>query len=175
MTGDNNNVPPEWEQSLYEELRPLADAAIRWEKPGHSLQPTLLMNDAYLRLQQQENLKEADRSKVLAAAARIMRRLLIDRCRKRDAEKRGGKLGRVPFPSDVAEHDRSTEILELHEALIVFQKQSPRAAKVVELRFFGGLTSEGVAEVLDVSLSTVNSDWRFAKAWLLRQMSRDRD
>jgi len=163
----------EWKQSLYLELRPLAEAALRGESPGHSLQPTILINDAYLKIQHQDNLKGASRAEVLAAGAVIMRRMMIDSCRKRKAAKRGGDLGRVDLQVDIEGERRPEVLLELDEALVLLAKDYPRAAKVVELRFYGGLVASDIANHLDVSESTVGQDWRFARAWLSRKLGQD--
>ena len=165
---DNSNK--DWQQSLYEEIRPIAEAALRHESPGHLLQPTLLVNDAYLRIQRQRNLRGANRSEVLAAAAKIIRRLIVDDCRRRRAEKRGGAAKQVSLRSNTPGDPESLDLIELNDALELLQEQHPRAAQVVELRFFGGLSAQEVAEHLNVSLSTVNSDWRFSKAWLFRTL-----
>lgn len=164
-------VDQEWQQSLYEQLYHLSQAALSRESPGHTLQPTLIVHDVYLRLQQQKNLDQNDRSQLLAAAATIMRRILVDYARARKALKRGaGEKRQDILHISVADRANELDVLELHEALTMLADQNRRAAQVVELRFFGGLTGEETAKYLEVSLGTVNSDWRFAKAWLYRHL-----
>lgn len=167
--GEQDHAVP-WEQSLYDELRPLAEAAFRHEGSRLSLQPTMLLNDAYLKLKQQRNLEGARRKDVLAAGVKIMRRLIIDHCRRQKADKRGGGAVSEPLAATIAAKARSEEVIELHESLARLEQRYPRAGKIVELRYFGGLTAELTAQHLQVSLSTVNSDWRFAKAWLERDL-----
>lgn len=161
----------DWQNSVYDQLHRLAQGALNHETPGHSLQPTMLVNDAYLKLLEQNNVDPEDRSQVMAAGAVIIRRLLVDYARRRNAKKRGGpEKCRISLPN--AEPDAASEIdvLELHDALNVFSENNPRAAKVVELKFFGGLTSEEIAAELNVSSRTVGGDWQFAKAWLYSHM-----
>ncbi len=160
-----------WNQSIYDQLHVLAEKALSGEQPGHSLQPTLLVNDAYLRLQDQQNLDPANRSIMLAAGATIIRRLLVDYARGRKRLKRGGQDGRgIPLHISIADDAKGLDVLELNDALDVLASQLPRAARIVELKFFGGLTGEEIAEQLAVSLRTVNNDWKFAKAWLYREL-----
>ncbi len=161
-----------WQSSIYEQLHLLAERALARETPGHSLQPTLLVNDAYLKLVDQKNVDPADRSQVMAAGGTIIRRLLVDYARTRKAQKRGGPDGRgIGLHISVADSARQLDVLELNDALEALGAENPRAAQVVELKFFGGLSGEEIAEQLDVSLRTVNNDWRFAKAWLYRTLS----
>lgn len=165
-----------WNQSIYEQLHRIADQALKREAPGHSLQPTLLVNDAYLRLLDQRNVRPEDRSAVIAAGANIIRRLLVDYARKRKRLKRGGEKGRGnPLPLSIGDDANQIDVLELNDALEVFAKERPRAVQVVELKFFGGLTAEEIAEQLGVSIRTVKNDWRFAKAWLYRQLGSTED
>ena len=155
------------EDSVYRQLHEVASKALRTEAEGHSLQPTLLVNDAYLRLRDQRNIALNDRSRVLAAGAKVIRRLLVDYARKRKAKRRGGTDGRGrPLDISLAGTPSQVDILDLHDALKTLASESPRAAEVVELRFFGGLTREEIAERMNVSIGTVNNDWRYAKAWL---------
>ena len=162
-------------QSVYNQLHQLAERMLARETPGHSLQPTVLVNDAYMKLLEQRNVDPSDRSQVMAAGGRIIRRLLVDYARKRKAQKRGGTAGRGGgLYVSVADSKNQLEILELHEAMECLEKESPRAAQVVEMKFFGGLSGEEIAEQLEVSLRTVNNDWQFAKAWLYRKLQSDR-
>lgn len=172
MTVSSSDDSNSWNQSIYDRLHELAEKALSRESPGHSLQPTLLVNDAYLRLKEQQNLDPADRSLMLAAGATIIRRLLVDYARQRKRLKRGGKDGRgIPLHISVADDAKGLDILELNDALETLAQELPRAARIVELKFFGGLTGEEIAEQLDVSLRTVNNDWKYAKAWLYRARS----
>ncbi len=164
----------DWQNSVYDQLHRLAQGALKRETPGHSLQPTMLVHDAYLKLLEQKNVDPTDRSQVMAAGATIIRRLLVDYARTRKAQKRGGADGRgIPLHISVADSARQLDVLELNDALEVLGAENVRAAQVVELKFFGGLSGEEIAERLGTSLRTVNNDWRFAKAWLYRTLSND--
>lgn len=137
--------PPEdhgaqWHRSVHDELHLLAAQALTRETPGHSLQPTLIVNDVLL---DQRNIDPQDRSQVLAAGAVIIRRLLVDYARKRKAQRRGGADGRgIPLRLPVPDSAKLIDVLELHDALELLGKENPRAAQVVELKFFGGMSSE---------------------------------
>ncbi len=162
---------PDWQSSIYAQLHAIAERALAGEAAGHSLQPTLLVNDAYMRLLEQKNVNASDRSQVLAAGANIIRRLLVDYARSRKAQKRGGAAGRgMPLEVSVADASNEIDVLELNDALRALGESNPRAVKVVELKFFGGLSGEDIAQELNVSLRTVQNDWRFAKAWLYRTL-----
>jgi RNA polymerase sigma factor (TIGR02999 family) len=151
---------------VYEELRELARSHLRRERANHTLQPTALVNEAYLRVVDQHAADWRDRSHFFALAARLMRQILIDHARRRAAAKRGGDRRRVTL-ADVAHPERAdVDLLALDEALEAFAALDARKAKVVELRYFGGLTMEEVAEALGVSLRTAESDWFLARAWL---------
>lgn len=160
-----------WQQSIYDELYRLAERALGREAAAHSLQPTMLVDDAYLYLLKQRNVDMARRSQVLAAGARFLRRILVDQARKRGAQKRGGDCQRYSLHLCVADDANRIDVLDLNDALKALAVDHPRAAQVVELKFFGGLTGEEVADHLSISLRTVNTDWRFAKAWLYRRLS----
>ena len=170
--------PPEnensFQRSVYDELHAIAERALTGERAGHSLQPTLLVNDAYLRLQQQKNVDPKHRSMMLAAGATIIRRLLVDYARTRKRKKRGGNEGRgIPLHVSMADDAKGLDVLDLNDALEALAKELPRAAQIVELKFFGGLTGEEIAAQLSISLRTVNNDWKFAKAWLYRELGPD--
>ena len=177
MDGISNQIEERnWHRSVYEQLHQIAERALQRETPGHSLQPTLLVNDAYLRLLEQRNVNPEDRSAVFAAGANIIRRLLVDYARKRKALKRGGEKGRGNgLHLSIVGNANVLDVLELNDALERLGEQRPRAAQVVELKFFGGLTSEEIGVQIGVSLRTVKSDWRFAKAWLYRELGSDQD
>jgi len=164
--------PHEWHKSVYDELHRLAKRALRREAPGHSLQPTMLVDDAYLYLLRQRNVDMAHRSQVMAVGAQFLRRVLVDHARRRKAEKRGGAdRQQCSLHISMAGDAKLIDILELNDAMEQLAELNPRAAEVVELKFFGGLTGEEMAEHLSVSLRTVNSDWRFAKSWLYTRLS----
>ena len=162
---------------VYDELRRMASRFMQRERPEHTLQATALVNEAYLRLVDVRALDWQDRSHFMAMAAQTMRRVLIDAARTRAAEKRGGDMERVnastyfdldrlPAPGS----DRAEEFCALDDALSALAAIDPRRARVIELRFFGGLTVEETAEVLGLSPQSVMRDWRLARAWLMRQL-----
>jgi RNA polymerase sigma-70 factor (ECF subfamily) len=161
---------------VHGELRRLARRHMAYESPGHVLQATALVNEVYLRLVDIRRVQWQDRAHFFAMAARLMRRVLVDAARARKNQKRGGALHRVtldpnlPVPSAVPE-----DVIAIDEALRALAAQYERKAQVVELRFFGGLSVEETAEVLKVSEETVMRDWKFAKNWLLRELSRSGD
>jgi RNA polymerase sigma factor (TIGR02999 family) len=160
---------------VHAELHRLARLHMRRERQGHTLQPTALVNEAYLRLIKLETIRWQDRAHFLAMAARIMRRVLVDFARARRNDKRGGGISKTSF--DEALHisrEPGTDLVALDDALGALAAVHPRKSQVVELRFFGGLSLEETAVALDVSIDTVKRDWRFAKLWLLRQLDRSR-
>jgi RNA polymerase sigma factor (TIGR02999 family) len=154
------------EPRIYAELRSLAAGYLRGERPGHTLQPTALVHEAFLRLGSLSGCAESP-ARFKALAARTMRNVLVDHARRRAAAKRGGERQRVTLDEGLAFLARGElDVLALHEALERFAALDERAARVVELRFFGGLTEPEAAEALGVSLRTVEGDWRMARAWL---------
>ncbi len=158
---------------VYADLHRVASAYLQRERKGHTLQPTALVHEAYCRLVDAENLEFADRRHFYAVAARAMRRILVDHARKRKAAKRGGGAGRIPLdrlPELPAERD--AWLTALDDVLGDLEKQDPRQAKVVELRFFGGLTIQETGETLGVSHATVERDWKVARAWLARELAK---
>lgn len=157
---------------VYQELRRVAGAVFRHENSDHTLQPTALVHEAYLRLSKLNGIAWKDRAHFLAMAATLMRRILVDHARAQGAEKRGGDLEKKPFHEGLfAGPVQSREIVALHDALDVLAKFDPRQARVVELRFFAGLTDNEVAEVLGIATRTVKRDWRTAKTWLFMELS----
>ena len=157
---------------VYEELRALAARHMRHERPGHTLQPTALANEAYLRMQAQQHVADYGRGQFLALAARMIRRVLVDHARTRHRQKRGGAQSPVTLHDGLEVSGRpDLDMLALHDALERLAALDPRQAEVVELRFFGGLTVEETAAVLGVSPRTVNDDWRAARAWLRRELA----
>jgi RNA polymerase sigma factor (TIGR02999 family) len=157
-----------------DELHRLARHYMRGERPGHTLQPTALVNEAYLRLVGVTRIRWQNRGHFLAVAARAMRHILVDLARARGYQKRGGGMPVVPLDGvDVADASPGPDVVALHDALDALAAFDARKSQVVELRYFGGLTIEETAEVLGISPETVMRDWRFAKAWLLRQLAGD--
>ena len=158
---------------LYPQLRKLAARFLRGERRDHTLQPTTLVHEAYLRLKGAAELDWRDRAHFFAVAASMMRRILADHARKRGASKRGGSRQRVEFDDVlvVTGHDPET-ILEIDRLLCRLEKIDPRLCRVVELLYFGGLTEQETAEVLGVSAVTVKREWRLAKAWLYEQLTK---
>jgi RNA polymerase sigma factor (TIGR02999 family) len=157
---------------VYHELRRLADAHMRRQPAGHTLQPTALVHEAYLRLMGGEEVPWRDRGHFLAASARAMRSILVDFARRRTAKKRGGGRRRVTL-SETASADQhaAEEILAVHVALERLEAVDPLGSRVVQLRFFGGLTADETARVLDVATSTVFRVWEHARSWLYREIA----
>jgi RNA polymerase sigma factor (TIGR02999 family) len=156
---------------LYEELHALAAAALRRERPGHTLEPTALVHEAWLRLARQERLDWSNRPQLFALAARTLRRVLVDHARAREAEKRGGAARRITLDDTLgAADERELDLLALDEALDALGARDPRAARVVELRFFAGLSVDETAEALGISPRTVDGDWSLARAFLARAL-----
>ena len=158
---------------VHEELRRLARRQMAGERPGHTLQPTALVNEAYLRLVNLKQMQWQDRAHFFAMGARLMRRILVDFARSRGYQKRGGGAKQVTFTRalEVAE-GQPTDVVALNDALEALAAVDERTSRVVELRYFGGLSVEETAEVLKVSRETVKRDWKFAKMWLLRHLRR---
>ena len=156
---------------VYQELRRLAASYLRREKPGQTLQPTALVNEAYLRLLKDRPDRWQNRAHFCAIAAHSMRQILIERARARGAVKRGGGGPRVTLDDAlVAGEDRSIDLLALDEALERFAAMDPEQARLVELRFFGGLTIDETAEAMNISPATVKRHWTVARAWLAREL-----
>ncbi|MEO5822756.1 MAG: sigma-70 family RNA polymerase sigma factor [Vicinamibacteraceae bacterium] len=162
---------------VYQQLRRLAANQMRKERPGHLLQTTALVNEAYLRLVKIDGFDWRDRGHFFAVAARILRHVLVDGARQRLSAKRGGEVAHVAHAADIdfdqlpaPATDRPAELCALDLALTSLAQLDPRRAQVVEMRFFGGLTVEETAAALDVSAPTVMRDWRLARAWLTREL-----
>jgi RNA polymerase sigma-70 factor (ECF subfamily) len=161
---------------VYEELRKMAHYQMARERAGHTLQTTALVNEVYLRLLGAMEVSWKDRAHFFALSAKLMRRVLVDHARGRGRAKRGGAIRKLPLEETIAiPVGRDTNIIELDDALSSLAAADARKAKTVELRFFGGFSVEETAKVLNVSVSTVMSDWKFAKVWLLRAMQRKED
>jgi RNA polymerase sigma factor (TIGR02999 family) len=159
---------------VYDELRRLARRYMGRQRPGHTLQTTALVNEAYLRLVDANQVRWQDRAHFFAVSARLMRRVLVDFARARDNLKRGGGARRVTLDDDLAvANGEVTDVVALDDALTRLAGLDPRQAQIVELRYFGGLTEEETAEALGVSVRTVRRDWVLARAWLFRELSRE--
>ncbi len=157
--------------ALYDELYRLARRCMAGERRGHSLQPTALVNEAYLRLIDTRHVPWQNREHFLAIAARQMRRVLVDIARARGYQKRGGDAVHVTFDEPLpAMQEPGRDLVALHDALDALARVDERKARVVEMRFFGGLSVEQSARALQVSVDTVMRDWKMAKAWLLREL-----
>jgi RNA polymerase sigma factor (TIGR02999 family) len=156
---------------VYEELHRLAHGYIKRERPGHTLQTTALVHEAYLRLVDQEDIHWQNRAHFFAVSAQVMRHILVDYARKSCSRKRGGNAQRVSLDEGaIVSRERASELVVLDDALQRLAESHPRCSKLVELRFFGGLNGQDAAEVLEISEATVERDWRFAKAWLYREL-----
>lgn len=158
---------------VYDELRKLAASRMRGERGDHTLQPTALVHEAYMRLIEQHSTDWQNRAHFFGLAAEMMRRILVNHAVKNNAEKRFGNQTRLAL-DEIADftHGRNVDLIEVDEALNELAKFDPKQAKIVELKFFAGLTNEEIAEVLQVSDSTVKREWRVAKAWLHDQLKR---
>jgi RNA polymerase sigma-70 factor, ECF subfamily len=167
LTKGNPEAGPKLIPLVYDELRRLADGYMRRERTGHTLQATALVHEAYLKLLGQHSVDWQNRAHFFGIAAQVMRRVLIDHARRHVRDKRGGGKEAVPLDEAlVFSPERSSEFLELDSALERLAERDARLAKIVELRFFGGLTVEETAEVVGISPKTVKRDWTVAKAWL---------
>ncbi len=159
---------------VYDELRKLAAYKLAAEPAGQTLQPTALVHEAWLRLARQEERQWADPRHFFCAAAAAMRRILIENARRKSREKRGGLLERVELPeTSLASPSKSEELLALDEALVRFAAQEPQAARLVELRYFGGFGHQEAAELLGISRRAADGLWAYARAWLLAEMRRE--
>jgi RNA polymerase sigma-70 factor (ECF subfamily) len=157
---------------VYAELHRLAHRYMRRERSGHTLQPTALVHEVYERLVDLRNVSWQNRAHFFGVSAHLMRRILVDYARSRRYTKREGQWRQVPLNEAVALFpDRQTDIVALDDALRALADIDPRKSRVVELRFFGGLSIKEVAEVLNISEESVQRDWRLAKVWLLRELS----
>jgi RNA polymerase sigma factor (TIGR02999 family) len=169
-TGDQDALARLVEQ-VYPELRMMARRHMSNERPGNTLQTTALVHEVYIRLVDVSKVEWKARAQFFAMAAMLMRRILVDGARARGANKRGGAAVKVNLDETaILNRQLDRSIVALDEALEEFSKLAPRQAKVVELRYFGGLTEDEIVSVLDISQRTVRRDWDFAKAWLLHEL-----
>jgi len=160
-------------ERVYPELRRMARRYMKNERQANTLQSAGLVHDVYLRLVDVGRVEWRERAQFYAMAAQMMRRILVDAARARASKKRGGSATRVNIDdAAVLSREPDQSILALHEALETFSRLAPRQARVVELRYFGGLTEEEIVAALDISPRTVRRDWSFAKAWLSRELNR---
>jgi RNA polymerase sigma factor (TIGR02999 family) len=158
---------------VYDELRKLAAQRMSSEKPGHTLQPTALVHEVWLKLTGKENVRWDDQAHFFGAAAEAMRRILIDSARRKSAQRHGGGRKRVDFDGlDLAAPDADDKLLLVNDALTKFAAQDPVKAELVKLRYFGGMTTAEAAKVLNISAPTAERYWVFAKAWLHREITR---
>ena len=161
---------------VYDELHRLASHYMRQERPDHTLQPTALVHEAFLKLFEQQDTTWENRRHFFAVAAQVMRRILVDHARTRNAQKRGAGRQRVELESAIVwAEDRPRELLAIDEALTRLAEWDARQCQVVELRFFGGLSIDETAEILGVSARTIKRDWSMARAWLHGELSRHDD
>ena len=157
---------------IYGELRRLAASYLRRERPGHTLQPTALVHEAYMRLLDQRKVDWSNRAQFMGLAAVMMRRILVNHARDRVAHKRGGGAEHVPLTLVGEEIGAAVvNVIDLHEALERLSAADARKGRIVELKFFGGLTTDEIAETLGISAATVERDWKFARAWLYEAIS----
>ena len=158
-------------RGVYQELRRMADRYLRLESPGHTLQPTALVHEAYMRLIDQTQVSWQNRAHFFGVAAQMMRRILVDHARTKQRDKRGGPARKLSLNEvmNVAKGP-AADLVALDAALESLAQIDPRKSRVIELRFFGGLSVEETAEVLEVSPQTVLRDWKLAKAWLYQEM-----
>lgn len=173
--GNGDQVAGDQLMSLvYQELHRLAHYYMKRESPGHSLQTSALVNEAFVRLVDQRNVQWQNRAHFFGIAAQMMRRILVDYARKRAYAKRGGNAKQISLDEAlIVSDERSAEVVNVHEALERLAQFDARKGQIVELRFFGGLSIEETAGVLGVSPGTVMRDWTLAKAWLRREISSD--
>jgi len=171
-TAGDQNAPERLMPLVYDELRRLARQYLQRERSDHTLQATGLVHEAYLRLVDQSSMNWQNRAHFFGVAATLMRRILVDYARSHGAEKRGGEREKIEFDEALAPAgDRAVDLIALDEALHDLGTFDPRQSRIVELRFFGGLTNDEISEVLEISPRTIKREWRLAKAWLRRELS----
>jgi RNA polymerase sigma factor (TIGR02999 family) len=161
-------------EELYDELRTIAAACLRNERPGHTLQPTALVHEAYLRLSAVRRIEWQNRYHFLRVAAYVMRQVLVSHARRRRTLKRVNPSPVIELPPASGRESEVCDALAVHEALVRLEGSHASPAKVVELRFFGGLTEDECAECLDLSRATIQRHYSFARAWLVRELRRER-
>ena len=170
-SGGDSSAREELMPLVYDELRRLASKYLHRERINHTLQPTALVNEAYLRLVDQQKVEWRNRAQFFGLAARLMRNILVDHARSHQAAKRGGQQYNVSLSrADRVFEKPEIDLVALHEALDRLAAHDPQKSRIVELRFFGGLTIDETAEVLDISHATVERDWKMARAWLRSEL-----
>ncbi|MET0650673.1 MAG: sigma-70 family RNA polymerase sigma factor [Pyrinomonadaceae bacterium] len=171
-SGGDANAPERLMPLVYDEMRRIARSFISRERPGHTLQPTALVNEAYLRLVDQNSVTWQSRAHFYSVAASMMRRVLIDHARTRATEKRGGGAVRLSIEDvQIPVEERAANFVAMDEALERLSQFNERGRKIVEMRFYAGMSEEEIAEVLGVSTRTVLRDWKAARVWLFRELS----
>ena len=172
LTGGNRAAVDELMPLVYQELKRIAGGQLRNERPGHTLQATGLVHEAYMKLVDQRAVSWQNRAHFFGVAAQVMRRILLDYAKSKHRDKRGGKLQRTVLDEAlVVSEDRSSDLVLIDEALTRLEQMDARQAKVVELRFFGGLSVEETAEAMGISTPTVKREWAMARAWLYGELS----
>jgi RNA polymerase sigma factor (TIGR02999 family) len=171
MSAGDENAPEKLLEAVYDDLRRLAAKYMRNERGDHTLQATALVHEAYIRLVDWKNVSWQNRAHFFAVAAQVMRKILVDNARAKNTGKRGGQKISLDEAVSFAE-EKELNLIALDEALSNLEKLDERQARIVELRFFGGLSIEETAYVLDVSATTVKREWTFAKAWFQRELTR---
>jgi RNA polymerase sigma-70 factor, ECF subfamily len=170
-SGGDQNALEKLTPIVYDELHRLANRHMRGERPGHSLQTTALVNEAYLRLVDYRRMQWQNRAHFFAVSAQLMRRILVEHARRHNLKRGAGLLQVSLDEAAVKGGGRSTDLVALDDAMLALEQLDPRKVQVVEMRFFGGLSVEETAEVLKVSAVTVMRDWSTAKAWLYRELA----
>jgi len=172
LSGGNRQAVDELTPLVYNELKRIAGGQLRSERPGHTLQATALVHEAYLKLVDQRDTSWQNRAHFFGVAAQVMRRILLDYAKGRRREKRGGGIAAATLDEAlVVGDDRTSDLIEIDEVLTRLEKLDERQAKVVELRFFGGLSVEETAEAMGISEPTVKREWAMARAWLHRELA----
>ncbi|MCI0364396.1 MAG: sigma-70 family RNA polymerase sigma factor [Phycisphaerales bacterium] len=175
-TGGDQNALAQLIPVVYSELRTLAARELRGERAGHTLQATALVHEAYMRLVDQHNVRWQNRAQFFGVASQMMRRILVDHARARCAGKRAGGHNRIPLDEALAyASERALDLIALDEALTRLTTIDPQQGRIVEMRFFGGLSIEETAQALDISVATVKRDWTLAKAWLRLEVTKNAD
>jgi len=173
LSGGSREAESKLVPLVYNELRRLAARYMRRERLDHTLHPTALVHEAYLKLREQRQVHWQSRGHFYCIAARLMRRILVDHAREVKASKRAGSRVKVPLEPELALAEaKGAELLAIDEALGALFEQNPRQAQIVELRFFGGCSEEEIANTLAISVRTVKRDWRVARAWLYAELSK---
>lgn len=156
---------------IYNELRIMAASQLRRERVDHTLQPTALVHELYIKLSDQKNLSANNRGHLMAIAATCIRQILVDDARRVGAQKRGGDWHRITLDTPISPSGNEVELLSLHDALEQLGQIDARRARIVELRVFGGMTGDEIADYLRLSRTSITKEWRFARAWLSRALS----